>query len=109
MHFGLSAESLETLHGLFAAYSGIQKVILYGSRAVGNYRPGSDIDITLITGNGFSYNDLVHLEGDLTESNLPYFVDVSIFSKLTSRNFIDHIQRVGKVLYERAAEPALAG
>jgi predicted nucleotidyltransferase len=106
--FGLSAESLETLYSLFAAYPGIQKVILYGSRAMGNYRPGSDIDITLIADESFSYSDLVRLEGKLEESNLPYFVDVSIYIKLTSHNFIDHIQRVGKVLYERASEPALA-
>jgi predicted nucleotidyltransferase len=104
MRFGLSDDELEILDGLFRSYSGVQKVILYGSRAMGTYRPGSDIDITLIADEGFSFDDLVRLEGDLADSNLPYFVDVSIFHRLTGQNFIEHIRRVGKVLYERTAE-----
>jgi predicted nucleotidyltransferase len=104
MRFGLSDDELEILDSLFRSYSGVQKVILYGSRAMDTYRSGSDIDITLITDEGFSFGDLVSLEGDLTDSSLPYFVDVSIFHWLTGQNFIEHIQRVGKVLYERTAE-----
>jgi predicted nucleotidyltransferase len=107
MRFGLSGEDLEILKGLFRDYPGVEKVILYGSRAMGTYRPGSDIDITLIAGGSFSYNDFLHLKGDLAESDLPYFVDVSLFSLLTSQHFIEHIQRVGKILYDRADEQGL--
>jgi predicted nucleotidyltransferase len=102
MRFGLSGETLETLNGFFRARENIQRVMLYGSRAMGNYRAGSDIDITLITGGGFSTSDLLDLEGELADSSLPYFVDVSIFDKLTNKNFIDHINRVGKILYEKS-------
>jgi predicted nucleotidyltransferase len=101
MRFGLSDETLETLNGFFQTRKNIQKVILYGSRAMGNYRAGSDIDITLISGGDFSTGDLMDLEGELADSGLPYFVDVSIFAKLTNKNFTDHINRVGKILYER--------
>ena len=105
MRFGLSDETLETLNGFFRSRENIQKAVLYGSRAMGNYRAGSDIDITLITGKGFSTGDLLDLEGELAGSSLPYFVDLSIFSKLTNKNFIEHINRAGKILYERS--PAL--
>jgi predicted nucleotidyltransferase len=88
---------------LFKCYPGIVKVILYGSRAMGNYRAGSDIDITLVTDDCFSDTDLLKLEGDLDESNLPYLMDVSILGKLQNENLIDHIKRQGKILYERGS------
>jgi predicted nucleotidyltransferase len=106
MRFGLSDETLETLNKIFRTYESLQKVILYGSRAMGNYRTGSDIDITLISGEDFSFSDLLRLKGELEDSNLPYFVDVSIFSKLNNNNFIEHINRVGKTLYEKALQAA---
>jgi predicted nucleotidyltransferase len=100
MKYGLSDNTLETLNSFFQKHKGIDKVILYGSRAMGNYRQGSDIDITLITGGDFHVEDLLALEGDLDESNLPYLFDISIFNKLKNANLVDHINRVGKVLYE---------
>jgi predicted nucleotidyltransferase len=101
MKYGLSGTTLQTLRGFFEKYSGIQKVILYGSRAAGNYRSGSDIDITLKTGDGFTSSDLWCLKSDLEESSLPYLFDVSIFEQLGSPNLKDHINRVGRVLYEK--------
>jgi predicted nucleotidyltransferase len=101
MQYGLSDTTLETLRGFFEKYSGIQKVILYGSRAMGNYRSGSDIDIALKTGEDFALNDLWYLKSELEESSLPYLFDVSIFEQLSNANLKDHINRVGKVLYEK--------
>jgi predicted nucleotidyltransferase len=86
---------------LFQKYSGIQSVILYGSRAKGNYRNGSDIDITLYTDEGFGFNELSALAGDFDDSDLPYFVDVSIYNQLQDNDLIAHIKRVGKVLYTK--------
>jgi predicted nucleotidyltransferase len=100
MKYGLSDATLKTLDRLFQKHEGIDKVILYGSRAMGNYRQGSDIDITLITGDDFNFSDMLTLEGELDESSLPYLFDVSIFNKLKNANLVDHINRVGKVLYE---------
>ena len=101
MKYGLSDTALETLYDFFEKYSGIEKVILYGSRATGNYREGSDIDITLITDDKFSFRDLTYLESELDESSLPYLFDISILSKLKNANLVDHINRTGKVLYEK--------
>jgi predicted nucleotidyltransferase len=107
MNYGLSDNTLETLRAFFRNYDGIQKVILYGSRAMGNYRAGSDIDIALVTGDGFSYNELARLKTELDDSSLPYFVDVSILNRINNRNLAEHINRVGTILYEK--EPQIAG
>jgi predicted nucleotidyltransferase len=103
--FGLSDRTLDTLRRFFQKYNGIQKVILYGSRAKGNYRPCSDIDITLCTAACFSHEDLLHLLRDFDDSSMPYFVDVNIFEKLDSPSLKENIQMVGKVLY--SAKPGI--
>ncbi|MCL2219041.1 MAG: nucleotidyltransferase domain-containing protein [Chitinispirillia bacterium] len=101
MNHGLSERSVNTLHGIFRKYESINRVILYGSRAMGNYKKGSDIDITLETGDDFTDRDLLHVHGDLDESDLPYFVDCSILANIKNNDLKDHIARVGKALYER--------
>jgi len=98
---GLSQRSLNTLYGIFSKYNAVNRVILYGSRAMGTYKNGSDIDITLDVGEGFTDLDLLHVCGDLDESDLPYFVDCSILSGIGSPELREHVARVGKVLYER--------
>ena len=100
MNYGLSQRSINTMHNIFRKYNSLNKVILYGSRAMGNYKNGSDIDITLETNDDFTDFDLLHICGELDESDLPYFVDCSILSKISNPDLKDHIARVGKVLYE---------
>lgn len=99
MKYGLSDKTLSTLNDIFQKYSGIKQVILYGSRAKGNYRNGSDIDITLKTDSSFSRIDLLRIGNDFDDSDLPYFVDVSIYDKLSNTDLKNHIDRLGKILY----------
>ena len=99
MKYGLSERTLKTLDSIFKMYPGIKEVVLYGSRAKGNYRPGSDIDITLKTTSVFCWNDLLRISGNFEDSDIPYFVDVSIYDTLRNSDLTDHIDRVGKVLY----------
>ena len=101
MNHGLSQRSVDTLCGIFRKYTALKKVVLYGSRAMGNYKNGSDIDITLDVDDDFTDRDLLRICGELDESSIPYFVDCSIFSKIGNNDLKDHIVRVGKVLYER--------
>ena len=99
MEYGLSDKTLATLSSIFRKYPGIKQTVIYGSRAKGNYRTGSDIDLTLITDETFTHNDLLHIAGDFDDSNIPYLVDVSIYNKLSNADLKAHIDRVGKVLY----------
>ena len=99
MQYGLSDKTLNTLESIFRKYPGISQVIIYGSRAKGKYRNGSDIDLTLKTVDDFCFTDLLHIGGDFDDSDIPYFVDVSIYDKISNPNLKAHIDRVGKVLY----------
>ena len=100
MKYGLSDRTLDTLHSIFRKYPGIRQVVLYGSRAKGNYRIGSDIDLSLKTDDSFVRADLLRIAGDFDDSDMPYLVDVSIYDKLSNYDLKAHIDRVGKILYE---------
>jgi predicted nucleotidyltransferase len=99
VQYGLSDHTLEVLTALFEKYRGIREVILYGSRALGTYRNGSDIDITLRTDNSFAFTDLLHLMDDFDESPLPYLADISLYQDIENPDLKAHIDRAGKVLY----------
>lgn len=105
MNHGLSQRSINTMHNIFGKYESLRRVILYGSRAMGNYKNGSDIDITLEVDDGFTDFDLLHICGELSESDLPYFVDCSILSQISNPDLKDHIARIGQVFYARAMSP----
>ena len=98
--FGLKEATIQKIHSIFKKYPEVEKVILYGSRAKGNYKNGSDIDLTLI-GESLAYRIIGNIENDLDELYLPYTFDISIFHLLENDKLLDHIGRVGKVFYER--------
>jgi predicted nucleotidyltransferase len=98
MMYGLEDDELKLMNDTFAKTANLKRVILYGSRAKGNYRPFSDVDITLI-GDHLNDDDLADLTFRLSESSLPYFCDVSLFSRLDNPALIDHIRRRGKIIY----------
>lgn len=100
MMFGLPDETRLAMQRVFARYPEIQKVVIYGSRAKGNYRPGSDIDLTLL-GEAIDNTILSKVLVDLDDLNTPYLMDVSIFKQLSSADLIEHIERVGQVFYSR--------
>ena len=99
MQYGLTDRTLNTLNSIFCKYPEIKQVILYGSRAKGNFRNGSDIDLTIKVQDNFSFTSLLRISGDFDDSDIPYFVDVSIYEKLSNPDLKAHIDRVGKVLY----------
>ena len=97
--FGLSEKTFTTLYSIFKKYPGIKQAVIYGSRAKGNFRIGSDIDLTLKIDNSFTHNDLLRISGDFDDSDMPYFIDVSIYEKLSNSDLKNHIDRVGQILY----------
>ncbi|MEA3499901.1 MAG: nucleotidyltransferase domain-containing protein [Candidatus Marinimicrobia bacterium] len=96
--YGLKENTVKNIKDIFSQFEKIEKAILYGSRAKGNYRNGSDIDITLF-GDGLKLNIVYKLQDKLDELNLPYIFDISIFKQIDNKNLIKHINRVGKVFY----------
>lgn len=96
--YGLEEEELQLMREVFAQSPHIEKVVLYGSRAKGNYKPFSDVDITLL-GDRLTEDDLTDVMYRLSESSLPYFCDVSLYKHLNNPALRDHIQRKGKPIY----------
>ena len=96
--YGMLDEELQLMRSIFAQTPRLEKVVLYGSRAKGTNKPFSDVDITLV-GDRLTQDDLTDVMYRLSESSLPYFCDVSLFSHLSNPALIDHIQRRGKIVY----------
>jgi len=100
MKYGLKENVIEQIQLVFDNYPAIKRVILYGSRAKGNYRDGSDIDLSLV-GETLDLSLLLKIENKLDDLLLPYNIDLSIFHKIENLDLIDHIERVGVLFYER--------
>ncbi len=96
--YGLSRDTVRKIAGVFVKYPNIAEAILYGSRAKGNYRPGSDIDLTL-KGEGINLEQLNAISNELDDLLLPYTFDLSVFHHITNPDLLDHIERVGRVFY----------
>lgn len=100
MNHGLSADTVARLTSVFARFPDVEKAVLYGSRAKGNYRKGSDIDLTLF-GEGLTDKVMSRIYWALDDLLLPYKIDLSLFSGLKHPRLIDHIRRVGIPIFER--------
>lgn len=100
LRFGLEESTIEKILDVFKQYAEVERAVLYGSRAKGNYRPGSDIDLTLV-GKNLSHKELLSIEHQLDDLLLPYLFDLSIFKHIQDPDVIAHINRVGLVFYDK--------
>lgn len=99
--FGLSPATLRQIRATLTQYPAVQSAVIYGSRAKGSHKPGSDIDLTLL-GEGLGFDDLTAINEALEELLLPYEIDLSLFKHIDNAALREHIKRVGQVLYARA-------
>ncbi|WP_320113074.1 nucleotidyltransferase domain-containing protein [Draconibacterium orientale] len=100
MPYGLSDKNLIQLKQLFARYNNIREVILYGSRAKGNYSEGSDIDLT-ISGDKLDFSVIQQINTDIDQLNLPWLFDISDYKSINNKELIDHINRTGITIYKK--------
>ncbi len=96
MKYGLSDKTVLKINSVLLNFSEIQTAILYGSRAKGNFKPGSDIDLALM---GHALDNSI--ANDIDDLLLPYTVDLSIYKDIKNKDLLDHITRVGIVFYKR--------
>ncbi|KIH75638.1 Predicted nucleotidyltransferase [Geoalkalibacter ferrihydriticus] len=97
--FGLSAQDRKKIISVFQKFPEVERVVIYGSRAKGNYRPASDIDLTIM--NRVGWQTFLSIENALDDVLLPYKIDLSIYDQIDNPDLVDHIQRVGTVFYEK--------
>lgn len=100
MTHGLSAATVAEIHEVLARFPEVEKAVLYGSRAKGNFKHGSDVDLTLL-GPSLTLNILGKIQDELEDGLLPYRFDISILDQITQADLIDHIRRVGIAFYEK--------
>jgi uncharacterized protein len=100
--FGLTATVLAMLREVFANYPAVTEVRLYGSRAKGNFRPSSDIDLSIMD-KAVTDTQLMKMENDIDDLPLPYSVDLSLFHHIDNPTLAEHILRIGKVFYTTSA------
>jgi len=100
MDFGLSSSVIKKLQEVFESFREVNKVVIYGSRAKANFREGSDIDLTLF-GENLDLKKLQKIELEIDELYLPYKLDLSLFHQISNLDLIEHINRVGKIFYQK--------
>ena len=102
MQSGLDNGCIAKISAVFRSYDEVEEVVLYGSRAKGTHKSGSDIDLT-IKGKGLNLKILNKICLDLDDLLLPYTFDLSIYDQIEESDLIDHIQRVGQIFYSKKA------
>ena len=107
--FGLKETTIQKICSVLSHYPQVEKAILYGSRAKGNYKNGSDIDLTLRGSADLTLRVLYKIMDELDDLLLPYTIDLSIFYNIGDPDVIEHIQRVGVTFYDKSESiPELA-
>jgi predicted nucleotidyltransferase len=98
--YGILIGDLSSIVSILSANPRIDRVILFGSRAKGNYYPGSDIDIA-VKGQLLNLDDILESLSKIDKLSLPYRVDLVIYDRINEPDLISHIDRVGISLFER--------
>lgn len=94
---GLPAHAVARMCAVFSTHPSIEQVLLFGSRAQGNYKRGSDIDLAL-TG-PIDSSELGAVAWELDDLLLPWEMDLLSYEKLRNPDLRDHIRRVGQLFY----------
>lgn len=97
MNYGIPEENLLQITSCIKKFPNIKWVKIYGSRAIGNYKKGSDIDLAFSSHEDISASFLSALDNLPT----PYLFDVTHYESILNRNLKHHIDRVGKLIYSR--------
>ncbi len=99
--YGLMASDIKSIVSILKKNEHIKQIILFGSRAKGNFQEGADIDLAL-QGEELNLNDIIDAYLELDDLLLPYKIDLIIFDRIKEQGLIDHIKRVGITLFKRS-------
>jgi len=101
MDFGLRQADLEEIDHILKQFPAIEEAFLFGSRAKGTFKSGSDVDIA-IKGESVDHDVVAKLLFQLNEeSALPYFFDVIHYEEISEKALLEHVDRVGRPIYIR--------
>ncbi len=102
--YGLSIKQIKTLLEILSSQKeSISQVRIFGSRARGDYKNTSDIDLAVV----FVQPIQASLTAAFENSNLPYTVDIVDFASINNRNLLNNINRDGKIIFTISNEGGL--
>ena len=96
---GIPQTDSQRLLELIRSHPHVQKVVLYGSRALGRQRAGSDIDLCLVAPS-MVLGELLELGAALDDLLLPWQIDLQLRHLITHEELLAHIERAGQLLWE---------
>ena len=100
---GITEKELLEMLSFIQCHAEVHKITVFGSRAKGNFKVGSDFDLVL-SGKRITSKLINHIDYQLNEeSTLPYYFDVLNINKISSQTLLQHISEEGKTLFERLA------
>ncbi len=99
--FGLLDRDLDDIISTISEYKEVGSAVIFGSRAKGNYKKGSDIDLAL-KGSELTLNIIKNISVQLNEYRpIPYFVDVIDYTHLKKEELKKHVDHFGELIYQQ--------
>lgn len=96
--YGLLIRDIDYMVDAIKKYPEISETIIFGSRAIGNYKKGSDVDIA-IKGGKVDRKTIARLSDDLNEKYpLPYFFDIVNYNEISNKELKNHIDTFGRTI-----------
>ncbi len=101
--YGLPAATISSLQAVLAMHPQVETAVLYGSRALGSHKPGSDIDLALV-GNALTERDLAMIANEIDDLLLPYTLDLCRLDAIDNPALLAHIKEAGKTIFRRESD-----
>lgn len=106
-HHGLSEDTLGRTVEVLESFRKLEKAVLFGSRAKGTSKPGSNIDLAL-SGSALDERIVGRIYDALDDLLLPYQFSLIRFDDQIDPEVAAHINRVGLPFFEREAGNLIA-
>ena len=103
LRYGLEENDLKDIISVIEDNENVEEAILFGSRAKGNYKKASDIDIALV-GKAIGLEDILDISIRMDDLYLPYKFDFLNYYHIKEEKLIEHIKRVGIRLFKKEKE-----
>lgn len=92
---GLTGNQQNTLLKILCSNPKVEAIWLFGSRAMGNYRANSDIDIAL-SGHQLTTDDIASITDQIEQTTIPYHVDILVTHRIKNSALLEHIEKYGQ-------------
>jgi len=96
--YGLTDQQLTLIVSTLAQFTGVERAILFGSRAKGTMHERSNIDIAIV-GSHLDRHQLAAIAMAFDDTDLPYQVDIKSIDDIQNPALKEHIARIGQCIY----------